>query len=250
LGGSGNEFAYAIGVDTLDDAYVTGQTTSTDFPTAGTPFQATLRGGNDAYFTKLSPTSSLVYSTYLGGSSSSDESGSGVAVDATGNAYVSGYTSSTDFPTAGTASQPAFGGGPTDAFLVRFRSDRTDFYTVTPCRVADTRNAIGPSGGPALVANSTRIFPVTGGVCGIPSTATAVSVNLTAVQAAAVGYLTLYPGNALSTPLVSSINFSPGHTRANNAVVLLATDGAGTIKVSNGSAGTVHFVLDVNGYFQ
>jgi hypothetical protein len=49
---------------------------------------------------------------------------------------------------------------------------------------------------------------------------------------------------------VSSINFSAGVTRANNAIVPLATDGAGTIGVKNGSAGMVHFVLDVNGYFQ
>ena len=107
-----------------------------------------------------------------------------------------------------------------------------------------------PTGGPALAADSTRSFPITGGVCGIPSTANAVSVNLTAVQAAAAGHLTLYPGNAVSSPLVSTINFSPGVTRANNAIVLLATDGIGTIKVKNGSAGAVHFVLDVNGYFQ
>jgi N-acetylneuraminic acid mutarotase len=124
------------------------------------------------------------------------------------------------------------------------------FYTLSPCRVADTRNAAGPSGGPALAAYSIRIFPVTGAVCGIPSTASAVSVNLTAVEAAAAGHLILYPGDAVSPPLVSNINFSPGLTRANNAVVPLATDGTGTIKVKNGSAGAVHFVLDVSGYFQ
>ena len=76
------------------------------------------------------------------------------------------------------------------------------------------------------------------------------SVNLTAVGAAASGYLTLFPGNALSPPLVSHINFTPGLTRANNAVVPLAMGGTGAIQVKNGSAGGVHFVLDVNGYFQ
>jgi len=126
----------------------------------------------------------------------------------------------------------------------------TDFYTVTPCRLADTRDPAGPTGGPALGAGSTRSFPVTGGTCGIPSTALAASVNLTAVQAAAVGYLTLFPGDATGPPLASSLNFVAGQTRANNAIVSLAADGSGTIKVKNGSAGTVHFVLDVNGYFQ
>jgi hypothetical protein len=125
-----------------------------------------------------------------------------------------------------------------------------DFYTVTPCRLVDTRNAAGATGGPALGAGSTRSFPVTGGACGVPPTAKAVSVNLTAVGAAAPGHFILFPGDALGPPLMSNVNFVPGVTRANNAVVPLATDGTGTINVTNGSAGAVHFVLDVNGYFQ
>ncbi len=124
-----------------------------------------------------------------------------------------------------------------------------DFFTVTPCRLADTRNAAGPTGGPALAAGATRSFPVTGGACAIPSAAIAVSVNLTVTQPAAQGHLILFPGDAAGPPLMSNINFTPGVTRANNAVVPLATNG-GTVNVKNGSAGTVHFVLDVNGYFQ
>ncbi len=76
----------------------------------------------------------------------------------------------------------------------------TDFYTVTPCRVIDTRNAVGPSGGPILGANTTRSFPVTGGTCGIPSTAIAVSVSLSAVQPAAAGLPHPLPGCFQSTP--------------------------------------------------
>ena len=114
--------------------------------------------------------------------------------------------------------------------------------------MVDTRNAAGPTGGPALIADSIRSFPVTGGICGIPSTATAVSVNLTAIGAIALGHLILYRGDAASAPLVSSLNFTPGVTRANNAVVLLAPDG--TINVKNVSARSVHLVLDVSGYFQ
>jgi hypothetical protein len=125
-----------------------------------------------------------------------------------------------------------------------------DFYTVTPCRVVDTRDPDSLTGGPALVAGATRAFPLTGGVCGIPSTAVAVSVNLTVTQPAAQGHLTLYPGDSPAPPLASNVNFTRGVTRASNAVVLLATDGSGTIKVKNGSVGAVHFVLDVSGYFQ
>jgi N-acetylneuraminic acid mutarotase len=124
-----------------------------------------------------------------------------------------------------------------------------DFFTVTPCRLVDTRNAAGPTGGPALSPDATRSFTVTGGVCGIPSTAIAVSVNLTAVGAAAAGYLTLFASDG-SMPLPGSIYFTPGMTRANNAIVLLARDGSGTISVYDGSTRAVHFVLDVNGYFQ
>ncbi len=121
-----------------------------------------------------------------------------------------------------------------------------DFYTVTPCRAVDTRGASGP----ALAGGSTRTFTITGGACGVPATAVAVSVNLTAVDAAAAGYLTLFPGDGAGPPVASSLNFSAGQTRANNAIVFLATDGTGTIKVKNGSAAALHFVLDVNGYFQ
>jgi len=120
-------------------------------------------------------------------------------------------------------------------------------FTVSPCRVVDTRDA-GLGGPNPLAAGVSTAFSIAGR-CGIPSTAIAVSANLTAVGAAARGYLTVYPGDAAGPPLVSNINFTPGVTRANNAIVLLATNG-GTINVMNGSAGTVHFVLDVNGYFQ
>jgi uncharacterized repeat protein (TIGR01451 family) len=123
----------------------------------------------------------------------------------------------------------------------------TDFFTVTPCRVVDTRNPAGPTGGLALGAGSTRTFLVAG-ICDVPSTATAVSVNLTVVGPTAVGNLTVYRGDAASAPLASSINFTSSMTRANNAIVSLATDGSVKVKVN--SIGAVHFVLDVNGYFE
>jgi uncharacterized repeat protein (TIGR01451 family) len=123
----------------------------------------------------------------------------------------------------------------------------TDFFTLAPCRLVDTRTAAGPMGGPALAAGSTRSFALAGN-CAIPATANALSVNVTAVDASAPGHLILFRGDAPTAPLVSSINFPAGLTRANNAVVPLAPDG--TLQVKNGSAGAVHLVLDVNGYFQ
>jgi hypothetical protein len=122
------------------------------------------------------------------------------------------------------------------------------FHTVAPCRLVDTRNTAGPRGGPALLPSSSRTFTLTG-ACTIPSSARALSVNLTVTAPTAAGFLSLFPGNGIP-PASSAINFTIGQTRANNAVVLLATDGAGSLAVRNGAAGTVHFILDVNGYFE
>ena len=122
------------------------------------------------------------------------------------------------------------------------------FYPVTPCRLVDTRNLAGALGGPALVASGRRNFTLTS-TCSVPTTAKALSVNLTVTGATAPGFVSLFPGDGIP-PATSNINFSTGQTRANNAVVLLATNGNGSIAVLNGAAGSVHFILDVNGYFQ
>ncbi|HYL05342.1 MAG TPA: IPT/TIG domain-containing protein, partial [Thermoanaerobaculia bacterium] len=121
------------------------------------------------------------------------------------------------------------------------------FYTVTPCRVLDTRNPNGALGGPALVGGQTRTFPISGS-CGIPGSAVAVSANVTVIGASG-GVLSLFPGNA--PPLgTSTINFAAGQVRANNAILMLATDGTGTVAVQNVGATGTQFLLDVNGYFQ
>ncbi|MGB6689426.1 MAG: SBBP repeat-containing protein [Terracidiphilus sp.] len=96
LGGSGNDYGSAIAVDASGSAYVTGETDSANFPTLDP-----LQPGNDSgasFVTKFTPDgSALVYSTYLGGTGG--DSGAGIAVDADGNAYITGTTSSSDFPT-------------------------------------------------------------------------------------------------------------------------------------------------------
>ena len=124
------------------------------------------------------------------------------------------------------------------------------FYGVTPCRIVDTRNATGPLGGPALAAsgNPDRLFTLTG-TCGIPSGAAAISANLAVVSPSAGGSLAIYRGDGAATG-TSSISFNAGKDRADNAILQLALDGSGTVKVSNSAAGTVNFILDVNGYFQ
>ncbi|MGH9837979.1 MAG: SBBP repeat-containing protein [Blastocatellia bacterium] len=121
LGGSGSEIGFGITVDTNGNAYVTGWTTSTDFPTAS-PVQPTSGGASDAFVTKVNAAgSALIYSTYLGGSS--DDRPLNLAVDANGNAYVTGFTRSTNFPTVN-AAQSTFGGGFNDAFLVKIKDNQ------------------------------------------------------------------------------------------------------------------------------
>jgi hypothetical protein len=109
LGGSGGDFGYGIAVDSSGNAYVTGYTDSTDFPTSPGALQTMYGGGSDAFVTKLNPTgTALVYSTYLGGSA--NDSGYGIAVDSAGDVYLSGTTSSTNFPVTSSAFQTACGG--------------------------------------------------------------------------------------------------------------------------------------------
>ena len=121
LGGSGFEQAWSIALDVAGNAYVTGFTASADFPISATPFDSTLAGGTDAFVTKLNATgSSLLYSTYLGGSA--DDQGSAIAVDTAGNAFVTGSTSSLDFPLTTGAFQTTFGGGVTDAVVTKLNA--------------------------------------------------------------------------------------------------------------------------------
>ncbi len=121
-------------------------------------------------------------------------------------------------------------------------------YTLTPCRVLDTRTPDGPTGGMPLGASSRSVFAV-GGACGVPSDATAVVANLTVVDATASGALKVLPGHIVSSD-TSSLSIPVGRARANNAVVKLSTTGDGTIAAINGAEGTVHFILDVSGYFR
>lgn len=121
----------------------------------------------------------------------------------------------------------------------------TRLYVVTPCRVIDTRNPNGPSGGPALANLATRDVQV-GGTCGIPVSAVAVVANITAVAPTSTGFLALYPGGT-TWPGNSTISYRTAKTRANNAILPISNTGVATVR-NNGS--TQHFIIDVTGYFQ
>src|SRR5437773_487076 len=118
LGGSGGDGGTGIAVDTAGSAYVTGATSSIDFPTVN-PLQAAYGGDGDAFVSKLDAAgSALLSSTYLGGSGA--DAGYGIAVDTLGNAYVTGETRSTDFPTTPGAIQTTYSGGCVNGVVATF----------------------------------------------------------------------------------------------------------------------------------
>jgi hypothetical protein len=140
LGGSGFDYGNAIAVDSLGSAYVVGATTSADFPVLN-PLQATFAGVRDLFVAKISSAGALTYATYLGGSMWED--GGAIAVDASGQAHVAGYTLSGNFPTA-RAYQPVFGGGGADAFVATLNS--TGNGLVYSTFLGGSGSESGPSG--------------------------------------------------------------------------------------------------------
>ncbi len=122
------------------------------------------------------------------------------------------------------------------------------FFSLTPCRLVDTRNAAGPFGGPALDGQQARVFS-TAGRCGIPSSAKALAVSVVATDSTAAGHLVLFPAGP-SAPATSTVNYAAGQTKANNAVVPLSAAGELAAYDGQPSGATVHLVIDVNGYFE
>ena len=135
------------------------------------------------------------------------------------------------------------------AQVYRAGSAHGAFFSLNPCRVLDTRGAANSLslGGPPLAAGTERQVRMLG-LCGVPATAQAVSVNLTVTAPTTAGNLRLYPAGA-QLPETSTINYAAGQTRANSAVVALSATGDLAIR-STQQSGVVQLVLDVNGYFE
>jgi Beta-propeller repeat len=164
LGGTAEDDGNAIAVDGSGNAYVTGQTQSTNFPTAGGVSPDTNAGGLDAFVTKISPDgSTLVYSTYIGGGGS--DSGNAIAVDASGDAFVAGGTDSIDFPTTPGAFQVT-PGGMLDAFVLELSSNGGSlvYSTYLGGNGVDVANGIAVDTTGTYVVGSTKStnFPTQG----------------------------------------------------------------------------------------
>jgi len=117
-------------------------------------------------------------------------------------------------------------------------------YTLTPCRIADTRGATGAFGGPSLAANGSRSFAIPSSACNAPSAAQAYSLNVTVVPPGPLTYLTAWP-TGQTQPAVSTLNSPLGEVVANAAIVPAGSSGAVSIFVSNAT----DVILDINAYF-
>ncbi|HEX4951679.1 MAG TPA: SBBP repeat-containing protein [Blastocatellia bacterium] len=211
LGGTGNETSYAVATDTTNNVYLTGSTTSDNFPTTTGVFQNTARGGgSEAFVTKFNATGSqLVYSSYLGGGSS--EEGISIAVDSGGNAYLTGYTFSSNFPTTTGAYQTTFKGATnlSDAFIVKVNAsgNALTYATYLGGTADDTANSIAiDAAGNAYVAGtttgSTNDFPTTAGAfqttykgSSVPGPVSDVFVTKLNPAGSALAYSTYLGGN-------------------------------------------------------
>jgi Beta-propeller repeat len=178
LGGSDFESGESIAVDALGDAYVAGSTASSDFPTTAGAFDTTPNGDFDAFVTKLNPSGTgLVYSTYLGGGTAGAaaplDTGADIAIDASGNAYVTGDTGSTDFPTTPGAFDQSYNGPSSgfetgDVFVTKLAPTGSSLVYSTYLGGAEFEEIGGiavDGQGNAYVLGTTRSanFPTTGG---------------------------------------------------------------------------------------
>jgi len=220
LGGSSDDIAYAIAVDAGGSAYVAGKTTSADFPvTAGVvqPRCARASAGGacvDAFVAKLSATGmALAFSTYLGGSG--DDAAYAIAADAAGNAYVTGYTQSSDFPAA-QALQNGAGGG-ADAFVAKLNANASTllYSTWLGGNGSDEGRGLGvDSAGSAYVTGTTysQNFPTAN-----PLFATN--------RAGAMG--TAFVAKIVTAPLPSISSLQPASVPAGGPAFTLAVNGLG-----------------------
>ncbi len=159
LGGNGYDQGNGIAVDSAGDAYITGTTGSTDFPITAGAFQ-TVNGDNDAFVTKLNADgTALVYSTFLGGSGYSQ--GNGIALDSSGDAWITGSTQSADFPTTSDAVQSDFFEN-FDAFVSELNADGTALEYSTYLGGADDSDNGNVDSGQAIAVDSAGNIYVTG----------------------------------------------------------------------------------------
>ncbi|MBS1850116.1 MAG: SBBP repeat-containing protein [Acidobacteria bacterium] len=217
LGGSGDDEALGIAVDGSGEAYVTGNTKSTNFPAVNAA-QASNGGAQDAFVSKLSADgASLVFSTYLGGTL--DDVGTGIALDGFADAYITGQTKSSNFPTSGSPFQ-ASAGGSADAFITELSNSGYVVYS----------SYFGGNGDENLFPNTTTGL----GAIAVDASSNAYLVGNTNTSnislSATAGVLQTLNAGGLSDAFVAKVGAAP----ADFAV----TASPSTTSVNKGSSGT------------
>jgi hypothetical protein len=233
LGGSANDYAFGIAIDPSGSAYVTGATSSSNFPTSSGAFQPTLGGGIDAFITKLNPSgAALVYSSFLGGTATDEASA--IAVDGSGDAFVVGGTSSAGFPTTPGAFQPVYAGEvlldlPGDAFVSEVNPTGTAlvYSTFLGGSASEIANAIAlDSSGNAYITGQTNSinYPTTPGVLRGGNGGPFKSLN----SGGSWGHI----GSGFTDPSVQSFAIDP----TNPSNLYAGTESTGVFKSTNGGA--------------
>jgi hypothetical protein len=251
IGGSLDDFGYGIAVDSDGNAYLTGTTASANYPTTPGALQTTRNGNTDAFVAKLNATgSALVYSTYLGGAG--NEEGFGVAFDSSGDASVTGVTSSSNFTVTSGAMQAALA-GPTDAFVTRL--DRTGSTALFSTYVGGEGAEIGFGIAIDRADDSTVVtgvtdsinFPVTAGAFRTVSAGSSdvfvMKLNSLRLR---VDYATLLGGSGIDAGLGVAIDstgnvFVNGLTDSPNFPIT-----AGSLQPANGGGESDAFVTKLN----
>ena len=217
LGGVAEDDAYAIAVDGSGNAFITGQTKSAGFPTKNA-LHSSSAGGFDVFVTEISPTGTLLYSTFIG--SSSDDSGNAIAIDGSGDVFVAGGADASNFPIVG-GYQTVFGGG-VDAFVFELNASGSALVYSTFLGGSGTDVATGlvlDSGGNAYIVGSTTSnnFPPKNPI-------------ISSIPGASAGFVTKL--NSSGNALVYSTYL--GGSNADFAVAV-AVDGSGNAYVTGGT---------------
>ena len=234
LGGSANDSGRGIAVDGDGNTYVTGDANSTNFPVTAGAFQTSVATPSDVFVSKLNAAgTALIYSTYLGGNST--DIGEGIAVDGSGNAYVTGLTNSTDFPTTAGAFQTADpDGGVGDAFVTKLNAAGSALVYSTYLGGSATDRAAGVAVGPA------------GGAYVIGTTSAADFPTVNAAQPTLGGSADAFVTNLNATGSALAYSTYLGGS-ANEGGEGIALDSAGSAFVTGGTT-SVNFPTTVGAF--
>jgi hypothetical protein len=242
LGGSGADSISDLVIGDDGRIVIAGYTASTDFPMAQ-GFQTSFGGVYDAFVAVLGASgSTLDLASYIGGGG--DDRANGVALLKSGQLVVAGQFQSGSVPYIDRRFSSSASGNQNGFLAAVSYTKPLRFVPITPCRLADTRNAASPFGGPAMAGGSSRDFAITASACGVPGTAEAYFLNVAVVPAGPLGFLTAWPSGQ-PRPTVSTLNSLDGRVRSSGAIIPAGAAGAISIFASN----PTHVILDIAGYF-